>query len=111
MQPHRVNASPTEVAGVIAVSARSDRAFARHRHDQFDIGVVDRGAQISASGRGQVEGPAGDVITVNPGEVHDGLPTGIWGRAWRMVCFDPEALARLTGRFDRPFRPIVCGGP
>ncbi|WP_244297999.1 helix-turn-helix transcriptional regulator [Paracoccus marcusii] len=79
--------------GVEAVTADSFRAFGRHSHDQFGIGVIIRGAQISASGRGLVEAEAGDVITVNPGEVHDGAPLGDGGRAWRMLYFDPVALA------------------
>lgn len=48
-------------------------------HDQFGIGLVERGAQKSLSGRGMVEAEAGHVITVNPGEVHDGIPLGEGG--------------------------------
>lgn len=55
-----------------------------------------RGAQTSMSGRGLVEAEAGDVITVNPGEVHDGSPLGENGRSWRMLYFDPAALACPT---------------
>jgi AraC-like DNA-binding protein len=79
--------------GVEAVSADSSHAFGRHTHDQFGIGVIVRGAQKSLSGRGVVEAESGDVITVNPGEVHDGSPLGESGRAWRMLYFDPAALA------------------
>ena len=46
---------------------------------------IERGAQKSASGRGLVEAEAGDAITVNPGEVHDGAPLGEGPRAWRML--------------------------
>lgn len=79
--------------GVDAVSADTSHAFGRHTHDQFGIGVILRGAQKSMSGRGIVEAEAGDVITVNPGEVHDGLPLGGNGRSWRMLYFDPTVLA------------------
>lgn len=79
--------------GVEAVAADTAHAFGRHVHDQFGIGVILRGAQTSASGRGVVEAEAGDVITVNPGEVHDGPPRGDAGRTWRMLYFDPDALA------------------
>lgn len=79
--------------GVDAVSADTSHAFSRHTHDQFGIGVILRGAQKSMSGRGIVEAEAGDVITVNPGEVHDGSPLGESGRSWRMLYFDPAALA------------------
>ena len=40
-----------DLAGVELVEADSARAFSRHSHDQFGIGVVLRGAQRSASGQ------------------------------------------------------------
>lgn len=93
---------PSRLPGVEVVRADTARAFARHVHDQFGIGLIDRGAQKSASGRGMVEAGAGDLITVNPGEVHDGAPIGDHGRSWRMLYLDPERLfelaADLTGR-------------
>ena len=79
--------------GVEAVAADTVHAFGRHTHDQFGLGLILRGAQKSLSGRGMVEAKAGDIITVNPGEVHDGTPLGEHGRAWRMLYFDPAALA------------------
>jgi len=84
---------PSKVRGVFAVAAESAHAFSRHTHDQYGIGVVVRGAQRSLSGRGIIEAEAGDVITVNPGEVHDGLPIDSYGRAWKMLYFDPKVLA------------------
>ena len=69
MNSHRIEARPTTLVGAQVVTASSARGFARHTHDQFGIGLVDRGAQTSASGRGQVDVTAGDLITVNPGEV------------------------------------------
>ncbi|WP_448954330.1 AraC family transcriptional regulator [Labrys neptuniae] len=81
------------VAGIDAVVAQSTHSFPRHMHDQYGIGLIHRGSQKSASGRGPVEARAGDVITVNPGEVHDGSPIGDDGRAWRMLYFDPACIA------------------
>lgn len=99
--PRRSNATPTEecirpartlIEGVLAVEASSSRAFGRHTHDEFGIGVVLQGAQDSASGRGPVRAERGQVITVNPGEVHDGAPVG-GPRLWRMLYFRPAVLA------------------
>jgi AraC-like DNA-binding protein len=84
------------LAGVIAVRADTARAFPRHTHDQFGLGVVERGAQRSLSGRGVVEAGRGDTITVNPGEVHDGIPIGGEARAWTMLYFDPAVVAGVT---------------
>lgn len=48
------------MAGVELVAADSAHSFGRHTHDQFGIGLVERGAQKSASGRGVVEAGAGE---------------------------------------------------
>ncbi|KKB08402.1 AraC family transcriptional regulator [Devosia geojensis] len=84
------------LAGVEVIAADSAHTFARHTHETFGIGLVERGAQKSASGRGMVEAGAGDVITVNPGEVHDGAPIGEAGRAWRMLYIDPAVIAETA---------------
>ena len=44
-----------------------------------------------------VEAVAGDVITVNPGELHDGLPIGGQPRHWSIVYLSSEALVRSGG--------------
>ncbi|WP_345831048.1 AraC family transcriptional regulator (plasmid) [Pantoea sp. BRR-3P] len=91
MRQHSIELFPITVAGVEAVNANSDISFGRHTHDQFGIGLMDSGGQKSLSGRGYVESNAGDVITVNPGEVHDGTPLD-GPRAWRMLYFDTEII-------------------
>ncbi|WEX77730.1 AraC family transcriptional regulator [Sinorhizobium numidicum] len=82
---------PRRMAGVDVVEAATGHAFARHTHEQFGIGLIHQGAQKSLSGRGIVEAEAGDVITVNPGEVHDGAPIGA-GRSWRMLYLEPSLV-------------------
>lgn len=83
------------LAGVEAVEAETHRSFARHTHEQFGIGLIFAGAQKSLSGRGMVEAEAGDIITVNPNEVHDGMPIGD-GRSWRILYFDPAIVTGLS---------------
>ena len=79
--------------GIDAMSAATARAFPRHTHDQYGIGVIDAGGHASWSGRGQVEAGPGSFISVNPGEVHDGRAIGGRPRAWRILYFEPAALA------------------
>ena len=79
--------------GVEAMTLLTDHAFPRHSHDGFGVGVMAAGAQRSWSGIGWVEAEAGDVITVNPGEMHDGAPIG-GARGWRMLYLDPALVAR-----------------
>ncbi len=95
-QTHRVIQHRSALPGVEAMTLLTDRAFPRHAHDHLGIGVMASGAQRSWSGIGPVESMAGDVITVNPGEMHDGLPVRGEARGWRMLYFDPALVARET---------------
>ncbi|MBY5461813.1 AraC family transcriptional regulator [Rhizobium leguminosarum] len=83
------------LAGVEAVEAETPHSFDRHTHEQFGIGLISAGAQSSLSGRGMVEAEAGDIITVNPNEVHDGAPIGE-GRSWRILYFAPAIVTGLS---------------
>lgn len=94
---HRSVVAATPLAGVFVLLTDSARSFPRHWHGTYGLGLVDRGAQRSASGRGEVEAFAGHCMTHNPGEVHDGTPIGDTARRWRMFDIEPAALARLLG--------------
>jgi AraC-like DNA-binding protein len=50
-----------------------------------------------------VEATSGDIITVNPGEVHDGAPLAGQSRRWRMLYFDASLLREVaSGLADTP---------
>ena len=92
---------------VTAVTASSALSFQRHSHDEYGIGVMLAGAQRSWSGRGHVEAFPGDLITVNPGEVHDGMAIGD-SRKWAMLYLDPRKVSAIAadiheGRRDAEF--------
>lgn len=70
--PHHAQVFGSPWAGVYGTHLDSGRHFGRHWHAVFGVGLLEDGAQRSASGRGTVDAFAGDVITTNPGEVHDG---------------------------------------
>ncbi len=99
---------------VTAVDACSTRAFARHSHEEFGFGLIRSGAQRSWSGRGAVEARAGQVITVNPAEAHDGAPLSP-ERAWSMLYVCAGLVASMTqdlseGRLStRELRAPVVG--
>ena len=80
------------IDGVEVTSADTTQTFASHSHERFGMGLVVLGGQRSASGRGPVEARTGDVITVNPGEVHDGRPLDERGRMWRMLYISPAMM-------------------
>ncbi|MDB5433395.1 MAG: transcriptional regulator, AraC family [Caulobacter sp.] len=83
--------------GVEAISLVSDRSFPRHAHDHFGIGVMVFGGHRTWSPGGSVESGAGDVVAVNPGEMHDGVAIEGRARGWRMLQFDPELVAGEIG--------------
>lgn len=83
--------------GVYATQTESARHYGRHWHATFGLGLLDDGAQRSASGRGAVDAYAGDLITTNPGEVHDGRPLGGPSRRWRIVYLEPQVLQSIAG--------------
>ncbi len=93
---HRVCLDPPCLHGVETITITSSRRFPRHAHDQFGIGVMMEGAHASWSGQGAVEAERGDVLAVNPNEIHDGAPIGAF-RSWRMVFVEPSVVAGFTG--------------
>jgi AraC-like DNA-binding protein len=95
---HNVIQHRSAIAGVEAMTLFSDHTFPRHSHDQYGIGIMTSGVQRSWSVMGEVESRGGDVIMVNPGEMHDGRPadrrSGCAARGWRILYFDPKLIAR-----------------
>ena len=113
-QTHNVKQHRSKVPGIDAIEFESGRAFPRHCHDQYGIGVVLSGAQRSWSGIGPVESSAGSVITVNPGEMHDGIPVAGCVRRWRMLYFRSVPAFRNPGasrvQEPKPARPQAGKG-
>lgn len=92
LPPHRVAQHTSTLVGVEAMTLASAHHFPRHAHDQLGIGLVIDGAQRSWSGIGTVEAGPGELIMVNPGEMHDGAPLGTT-RSWRMLYLEPGLVA------------------
>jgi AraC-like DNA-binding protein len=105
---HRCQVFGSPWEGVYGTSIDSAMHYGRHWHATYGLGLLEQGAQSSASGRGKVDAYAGDLITTNPGEVHDGQPLGGPSRHWRMVYLDPGVMAGIKGdagpevEFTRP---------
>lgn len=90
---HHIVQHRTGISGVDAMTMLTEHSFPRHSHDQFGIGVMTMGAQRSWSSLGKVESRVGDIIMVNPGEMHDGVPMG-GVRGWHIVYLDPGLVMR-----------------
>lgn len=91
---------PCAATRIQAVDACGSQSFSRHTHEQFGIGLLTHGGSKSISGCGMVEATAGDVITVNPNEVHDGAPLGDGGRSWKMLYLEPGFVGELLREAD-----------
>jgi AraC-like DNA-binding protein len=92
---HHVIQHSSPLIGVEAMTLLSNHQFPRHAHDQWGIGVIIRGGQRSWSSIGLVDAGPGDVIMVNPGEIHDGIPIDGRVREWQMVYIDPAVATNI----------------
>ena len=109
---HQVDLHKVPVPGIEAMTLVSSHHFPRHSHDQYGIGVMQSGGHRSWSCVGSVTASAGDVIMVNPGEMHDGAPYGEVTRGWRMIYFEPALVAKeleeeFCGLIEL-VRPVAC---
>jgi AraC-like DNA-binding protein len=69
------------------------RAFARHRHDTYAIGVTEAGVQMfDYRGRAERSTP-GQVVVLHPDEAHDGRAGGDGGFGYRIVYVEPARIA------------------
>jgi len=90
---------------ITAVDALSGRSFARHVHDEFGVGLVTGGAQRSWSGRGPVEAVKGNLVTVNPAELHDGESVGP-ARSWSMLYFSQQLVGEAIHDLEEGRRSL-----
>jgi AraC-like DNA-binding protein len=82
--------------GVVRVEATlTDFAFPAHSHDHVCIGLVRSGEHDCRYGLRRHTVSQGDLMLVNPGEVHDGRPSGWCGRRYTMLEVDPDALRAI----------------
>ena len=108
--PHMSRVFGAPCRGVYSTDTVSGRHFGRHWHDTYGFGLLEDGAHSSASGLGQVTAYAGDVITTNPGELHDGRPLGGPTRRWRILHIDADVMASLVsqrGSRAEITRPVI----
>ncbi len=105
---HHVEQHRSSVPGIELMTLVTNHQFPRHSHDQFAVGVIDCGNQRSWSRIGTVYASAGDVITANPGEMHDGIPLEGKARQWRMIYFEPRLVYREIEQEIAGEIEIVC---
>jgi AraC-like DNA-binding protein len=67
------------------------QVFGRHTHEEFAVGVVDRGVHVSEWGGATHAAGPGAVVVNNPGDVHTGRARDGAGWSYRML-YPPAAL-------------------
>ncbi|MEJ6023961.1 helix-turn-helix transcriptional regulator [Ramlibacter sp. PS4R-6] len=107
--PHRCRVIASPDAGVYATEVDSARHYARHWHTTYGFGLIARGAHRSASPQGAVDAFEGDIVCMNPGDVHDGRPLGGPSRRWFTVYIEPGVFGGIAGRSDVAFTKAAFG--
>lgn len=79
------------------LSARyTTQSFGRHSHDRYAVGVINGGVEKLYYRGGYALGGVGSVVTITPGEIHDGLPGRDNGWMYRMLYLDPDWVNRAV---------------
>lgn len=82
-------------------------AYGKHMHETFALGVIERGAQMFRY-RGADRFPAaGDVVFINPGEVHTGQAADRAGYTYRMLYPAPDLLQRAASDLPAISQPLL----
>ncbi len=93
---------PEQIDGISLFKARFNKfVYKKHRHQEFAIGVIEQGAQEFYHQGTRYNATPKTIITVNPDEIHDGMPASKAGYQYRMIYIDQkkfhEMLANHSG--------------
>jgi AraC-like DNA-binding protein len=89
-----------------------EQQFARHIHEGYAVGVIERGALAFSYRGAHVMAPAGSINLVVPGEAHDGhAATGV-GWTYRMFYLGSDLMERAAAEVDggRKTLPFFSSG-
>lgn len=76
--------------------------FARHTHEGYAIGVVERGAQTFYYRGAMHTAPAGSMVVVHPGELHTGQALNVEGWSYRMIYPAVSLIQRAAQELEAP---------
>ncbi|PWB32873.1 AraC family transcriptional regulator [Pseudomonas sp. SDI] len=74
----------------------SRQSFGRHAHERYALGAICAGVEKLYYRGASYLGTAGTLVTISPGEIHDGLPGSDQGWMYRMLYVDPQWLNRVV---------------
>lgn len=70
----------------------SGKAFARHRHDTYAIGLTESGIQSFSYRGSSHRSRVGQVVVLHPDEPHDGFAGTALGFGYRILYIDPSRI-------------------
>src|SRR4029453_15580869 len=73
-----------------------EHRFARHAHEHFVIGIIEKGVQQYSYRGSKRTTPAGQIFFVNGEEPHTGEPAIRDGYLYRTLCLTPKVFRQLT---------------
>jgi AraC-like DNA-binding protein len=80
------------------------KAYAKHRHDTYAIGLTDCGVQVFDYGGSGWTSTPGQVVVLHPDEVHDGRAGSGEGFGYRIIYLEPAHLSdALRAHCGRPY--------
>ena len=86
--------------------------YARHSHDSLAFGGVEQGAMRFWHGGTEYLASSGDMIVLNPGEVHDGRTDPSAGCRYHMLYVEQPAIEALFAADEPRMRSgVVLKGP
>ncbi|BAQ82864.1 AraC family transcriptional regulator [Pseudomonas sp. St29] len=74
----------------------SRQSFGRHSHDRYAVGVISGGVEKLFYRGSHHLATQGCVVTISPGEIHDGVQACDQGWVYRMLYIDPQWLNRAV---------------
>ncbi|WP_367986524.1 AraC family transcriptional regulator [Vibrio sp. NTOU-M3] len=78
----------------LRIADRSTACYQAHSHDEFSFGVIDDGQALYANRKRQYHVRKGDIVTINPSDVHACNPqAGDW--SYRMLFVDARWMGEI----------------
>lgn len=105
-----------KIGGVSFLCARfRSFSYALHGHEEYAIGRTLRGVQVFRCGSDRFAGMPGNIIAINPGEIHDGHAGRESGFSYQITYVPKDVLAPLLGEREFPvgacFRSALIDDP
>jgi AraC-like DNA-binding protein len=93
-------------------AAFEHHVYDRHSHDTLAVGITLRGVQRFWCRGSTYDSRPGDVIVLDPGEVHDGRSGAHGGYSYRMLYIDWEVVRGIIAdASERPPRDVISDSP